>query len=583
MRLLFQQTLSKQLTKLNRNLKVILAYSAININDVVVNGDPNKLGVVCDKEIQNDLPVVWVDWDGVKMSSVPVVLTVIPKEQLEWQWIDGIFTREYDYKPCKDIKALLEEARRLKTKLGVLSSPEAIEGINALFKAIANLWEEAIEYFFPINSGFFLHNRKVVVKAHQLSKQHDLLFPVVFDGKTNHLAHPLELKKIPLGQLNMFREDNTDPDEPDEESNEEKEKSNEDRRPDGESVTNSIEQKDGTQLTIDSEFKSLIPPLDPDEKSKLEQSLIAEGCRDSLIIWKNHNILIDGHNRYELCIKHNISYKIVELELQNRDSVINWMINNQLARRNLKPEIAAYLRGKLYRNLKKQHGGDRKSTGYKSNCQNVSLIENQKSNCQNVSLIENQKSNCQNVSLTKNPITSLNSAETVAKKTGVKERTIYRDAKYSEAVEAIAQKIGLSPQDIINSHLSKQQIKNMVNMPIESIKQKLENPQFIESSDLPDLKVGDIVQIKSGAEGNRKAGRTNKDLVGYNKSYAIVDKVYDTSADIQVWQQLITGVHKQFLVLIEEEKITLPVTLDKEQLKDLMLNYNSIEDTIIPF
>ena len=177
----------------------------------------------------------------------------------------------------------------------------------------------------------------------------------------------------------------------------------------------------------------------------------------------------------------------------------------------------------------------------------------------------------------------MNSAETVAKKTGVKERTIYRDAKYSEAVEAIAQKIGLSPQDIINSHLSKQQIKNMVNMPIESIKQKLENPQFIESSDLPDLKVGDIVQIKSGAEGNRKAGRTNKDLVGYNKSYAIVDKVYDTSADIQVWQQLITGVHKQFLVLIEEEKITLPVTLDKEQLKDLMLNYNSIEDTIIPF
>lgn len=52
----------------------------------------------------------------------------------------------------------------------------------------------------------------------------------------------------------------------------------------------------------DPEFKGLLPPLASEEYEGLEQSLLAEGCRDPLVIWQG--ILIDGYNRYALCLKH---------------------------------------------------------------------------------------------------------------------------------------------------------------------------------------------------------------------------------------------------------------------------------------
>lgn len=86
-------------------------------------------------------------------------------------------------------------------------------------------------------------------------------------------------------------------------------------------------------LTIDPEFKNLIPPLTSEEYAGLEESILAEGCRDSIVAW--HGILIDGHNRYEICEKYGIPYSIMETDFESRDAVKLWMMKNQLARRNL--------------------------------------------------------------------------------------------------------------------------------------------------------------------------------------------------------------------------------------------------------
>lgn len=86
-------------------------------------------------------------------------------------------------------------------------------------------------------------------------------------------------------------------------------------------------------LTIDPEFKNLIPPLTSEEYAGLEESILAEGCRDSLVAW--HGILIDGHNRYEICEKYGIPYSIMETDFETRDAVIEWIIKNQFGRRNL--------------------------------------------------------------------------------------------------------------------------------------------------------------------------------------------------------------------------------------------------------
>lgn len=99
-------------------------------------------------------------------------------------------------------------------------------------------------------------------------------------------------------------------------------------------------------MTVDSEFKNLIPPLSPEERQGLESSLLKEGCRDALVLWGD--ILIDGHNRYEICTKHNIPYKTVQKEFESREAVIEWIILNQFGRRNL----PAYERARLALRLK---------------------------------------------------------------------------------------------------------------------------------------------------------------------------------------------------------------------------------------
>lgn len=86
-------------------------------------------------------------------------------------------------------------------------------------------------------------------------------------------------------------------------------------------------------LTIDNEFKNLIPPLTPDERKGLEESILAEGCRDALIAW--NGVLVDGHNRYEICEKYGLPYAVTETDFASREAVIEWIIKNQFSRRNL--------------------------------------------------------------------------------------------------------------------------------------------------------------------------------------------------------------------------------------------------------
>jgi N6-adenosine-specific RNA methylase IME4 len=45
--------------------------------------------------------------------------------------------------------------------------------------------------------------------------------------------------------------------------------------------------------------------------------------------------LIDGHNRLKICNKHGIEYRTTEKQFDSRNDVLLWIIDNQLARRNL--------------------------------------------------------------------------------------------------------------------------------------------------------------------------------------------------------------------------------------------------------
>ncbi len=99
-------------------------------------------------------------------------------------------------------------------------------------------------------------------------------------------------------------------------------------------------------LLIDEEFKKLISPLSKDEFKLLEDNLLKDGCIDPICIWKG--VIIDGHNRYEICQKHNLTFNVYELSFINREEVKDWICSNQLGRRNITEETRKYLIGKRY-------------------------------------------------------------------------------------------------------------------------------------------------------------------------------------------------------------------------------------------
>ena len=87
-------------------------------------------------------------------------------------------------------------------------------------------------------------------------------------------------------------------------------------------------------ITINDELRSFVDPLTDIEYAALERSLLAEGCRDALVLWRD--TLIAGHNRYEICQKHGIPFRTVHNNnFASLEDVMLWMIDNHLARRSV--------------------------------------------------------------------------------------------------------------------------------------------------------------------------------------------------------------------------------------------------------
>lgn len=85
---------------------------------------------------------------------------------------------------------------------------------------------------------------------------------------------------------------------------------------------------------IDPEFAGLIAPLSEDERVQLEANLVtAKGARDALVVW--NGILLDGHNRFEICRRRGLSFRLKDIALPDRRAARIWVRWNQLGRRNL--------------------------------------------------------------------------------------------------------------------------------------------------------------------------------------------------------------------------------------------------------
>lgn len=112
-------------------------------------------------------------------------------------------------------------------------------------------------------------------------------------------------------------------------------------------------------LVILREIREYIIPLGDEELFQLEKNIILEGCREPLTVWQKGNqlVIIDGHNRFKICEKHNLLFKIRKVSFNDIEEVKIWMVDNQMGRRNLTHDQLSYYRGLKYLALKKKKGG----------------------------------------------------------------------------------------------------------------------------------------------------------------------------------------------------------------------------------
>lgn len=90
------------------------------------------------------------------------------------------------------------------------------------------------------------------------------------------------------------------------------------------------------EFTIDAELEALLERTTATEDAAFENLLIEAGGPDeSLKVWKEKGVLIDGHRRFAVCQKHGLPYKVEELSFADKDAVKHWMRLRQRYRRNL--------------------------------------------------------------------------------------------------------------------------------------------------------------------------------------------------------------------------------------------------------
>ena len=129
------------------------------------------------------------------------------------------------------------------------------------------------------------------------------------------------------------------------------------------------------ELTIKKEFKDLIPRLSNEEYELLTKSILSDGCRESILLW--NGVIVDGHNRYEICTTNNVEFNTSDIDFTDDDAAKIWIIDNQMGRRNINEWVKFELSSKKKDILLKQGREKQKETlgGFKYESSVLSIID----------------------------------------------------------------------------------------------------------------------------------------------------------------------------------------------------------------
>lgn len=200
-------------------------------------------------------------------------------------------------------------------------------------------------------------------------------------------------------------------------------------------------------LIIDPEFESLCPPLTEEEFRHLRADIARFGCLQQLIVW--NGVLVDGHNRHRICTELRTGFKTREIAFMDRAHARDWIITQQLGRRNLTAEQKKYLIGLRF-NSEKAQG---KRTDLTSGQSDQKLT-----------------------------------AEKLAEEYKIGEKTVRRSGEFAAAVDTIAANVGPQARTAILQRDSGMTAKNVVELarrPVEAQRAALQEPKAITPTPEP--------------------------------------------------------------------------------------------------
>ncbi len=254
-------------------------------------------------------------------------------------------------------------------------------------------------------------------------------------------------------------------------------------------------------IIILNELKSFIPPLSTDEYAQLESNILQHGCQTPIQVWQTSKknlglafekeddlayILVDGHNRYEICTKHNLPFEVYVLSFESQKDAKDYMINLQLGRRNLSQNQISYFRGLRYNNEKAD--------------KSANLLINSSKGHFDPSGNEAQKTDKSETKSPKgqNDPSVKTTAERLAKEYNVSPKTIKRDAEFAEGLEKIAPELRnniLDGKIKIDKGAIQKLSKSQIKKPIKSVQelQKINEKPFLASPN-KEIKLSDRVR-----------------------------------------------------------------------------------------
>jgi protein gp37 len=256
-------------------------------------------------------------------------------------------------------------------------------------------------------------------------------------------------------------------------------------------------------IKIDPALKKYMNKLNNKERTLLEEQLKRDGCLDPLKVWiqGDDEIVLDGHNRYEICIANDIPFKTTPISGINDylDAEI-WIEEFQLGRRNLTDSERAVRIGRLYEKRKQREGAQ---VGNK----NAALEEKQ--------LGQNDPVDCDTIdeeSATEEKPKS--TAEQMAKELGVSEKTVKRNAQYAKAIDKIEE---------IDEEVAQKILSEEVKLPKQAIIDLGKQEEDVQVEVIEELAKGEVKTIEdavakveqkkeSRSKSNAKFNRTNDNI-----------------------------------------------------------------------